>query len=193
MVVAQRSKGTDASQFTDSELYDLVCRGGDQRDRSFAVIYERHSAKVYAYCLRILENEDSAREVFQETFVRFYHTAMRERSVTNVHGYLIKIARNLCLDARKEFSRTANIEDFEFAFEDTTLENKEIAVLLDMALGLLAEPYREAFVLQVHNGLSYKEIADVTDVPLTTVRNRVVRAKKKMREILAPYLTTWLV
>jgi RNA polymerase sigma-70 factor (ECF subfamily) len=57
-----------------------------------------------------------------------------------------------------------------------------------MALELLGDEYREALVLQTYNELSYQEIAEIQGVPLTTVRNRIVRAKRKLREIVQPYL-----
>ncbi len=57
----------------------------------------------------------------------------------------------------------------------------------DVGFGLIEE-HREALVLQMYSGLSYLEIAELTGVPLTTVRNRIARAKSKIREILTPYI-----
>lgn len=53
---------------------------------------------------------------------------------------------------------------------------------------MLADDYKEAFVLQVFEGLTYQEIADLLEVPITTVRNRVVRSKIKLKGLLVPLL-----
>ena len=60
--------------------------------------------------------------------------------------------------------------------------------MIDSALNLIPEEQAEAFMLQVYQGMSYNEIAEFFEVPVSTVRNWVVRAKKKLRDILIPYL-----
>ena len=80
------------------------------------------------------------------------------------------------------------LEEFHLLVEDTSLEARELARLVAMALELLPDDQREAFILQAYSGLSYKEIGEVIDAPISTVRNRVVRAKRRVREILSPYL-----
>ncbi|GAB1370813.1 hypothetical protein MASR1M45_08750 [Candidatus Kapaibacterium sp.] len=60
-----------------------------------------------------------------------------------------------------------------------------------MGLELLPDMHKEAFILQAFQGLSYSEIAAVLDVPVTTVRNWIVRAKSKLREILLPYFESY--
>ena len=109
--------------------------------------------------------------------------------MTNVPAYLLRIARNLCLNAKRDHKTTVALEDFHFQFEDRSAEHAELARLVAMALDLLPEEHREAISLQTYGGLSYQEIADIMGVPMTTVRNWIVRAKRKMRGILTPYLT----
>lgn len=60
--------------------------------------------------------------------------------------------------------------------------------MIELAIELLPENYKEAFVLQVYEDFTYQEIADFLELPLPTVRNRIVRAKSKLRETLTPYL-----
>ena len=82
---------------------------------------------------------------------------------------------------------TVPLEDYHAIFEDSRIEAEETSKILQMSLDLLPKDQREALVLQVYGGLSYLEIAEVMGVPMTTVRNWIVRAKDKMRKIVAPY------
>ena len=56
---------------------------------------------IRSYTIRFLGQRDEAQDVYQETFIRFYESAQKDREMTNVPGYLLKIARNLCLNQRR--------------------------------------------------------------------------------------------
>ncbi|HZV13474.1 MAG TPA: RNA polymerase sigma factor [Candidatus Kapabacteria bacterium] len=176
--------------YSDSELYALLRGDHRAKENAFTELYARYSSRVYVYCCRIMGDNVSAEDVFQETFIRFLQTAEKGQDVLNIPAYLLRIARNLCFNAKRDDKSAAalSVDDFQFSTEDKTVESAELGRLIEMALSLLTEEHREAFVLQAYNGLSYEEIAEVTNVPVTTVRNRVVRAKKRMREILSPYM-----
>ena len=177
------------STYSDAELYDFLRSRPKKRDAAFAELYQRHSQRVYLYCRRIVGDKELAEDIFQEAFYRFLKSAKVKREMTNVPAYLLRIARNLCLDAKKA-QQKEHIPFYELRFptNDISLESKELAQFLTMALELLPEEYREVFVLQSYDGFSYKEIAEILDLPLTTVRNRIIRSKRKIREILSPYL-----
>ncbi|TAL68056.1 MAG: RNA polymerase sigma factor [Bacteroidetes bacterium] len=172
----------------DSELYRLLSGSNQEKEMSFREIYKRHSQNVYAYCRRVVGNKDVAEDLFQETFLRLLQSADANKEMVNLSGYIIKIARNLCLKHKSSQEEFVSLEDFEIKVEDNTLERTEITNVITMALELLGDEYREALVLQIYNELSYNEIAEIQGVPLTTVRNRIVRAKQKLREIVQPYL-----
>lgn len=131
-----------------------------------------------------------AEDIFQDTFINFLKAIENNYNIENVQGYLLKIARNNSINHKKTVSSNIIfeelIEDFHSSNQDEKYESKEIIEIVNRALDLLPDESKEAFVLQVYEGMSYQEIANLTNVPVTTVRNRVVRAKMKMREILAP-------
>jgi len=109
--------------------------------------------------------------------------------ISNIQGYLLRTARNLSLNfKRNNNADIVEYDDYHTIFNDRNFETQELTKMVDSALELLPSEHKEAFILQTYQGLSYNEIAALTDVPLTTVRNRIVRAKIKLREILAPIL-----
>ncbi len=177
----------DYSTLTDIELYELL-RADGTKETAFAEIYARYSQRVYMYCRKILADDTAADDVFQDTFIRFLRSVQDERDMTNVAAFLLRIARNLCLNWKRDHrSRTVEFQDFHRPNEDKQVESREVAQLITMALDLLSDEYREALVLQMYHGMSYEEIGEQMQVPVSTVRNWVVRSKKRMRDILAPY------
>lgn len=172
----------------DTELFYSIKKGDKSSEIAFSVLYRRYSSRIYAYCLRFLGDKDKAQDVFQDTFIRFYNSAKQERVMTNVPAFLLRIARNLCVNAKKAEKRTISIEDIsDFAVEDD-YDNVELLGLIQKALEQLPDEYKDIFILREYDGLSYNEIAELTDESLSNVKVRLHRAKQKIREILAPYL-----
>lgn len=174
---------------SDSELYAALKSEKSVSEPAFAELYARYSPRIFAYCRRILGDRERAQDAFQDTFVRFYKSAQQERDMTNVPAYLLRIARNICLNLQRSNKATTTLEEYHVPYtEDIPHEKKELLSLITTALDLLQQEYKEAFVLREYEGLSYQEIAELTDTPLSTVKIRIFRAKQKIREILAPYL-----
>lgn len=174
----------------DEELFALVSKGDSQAISAFEEIYNRYSSKIYTYIKKILRNSPASDDIFQETFVRFYECAKNGQKMTNVAGFLIKIARNLCLNEKiSKYNQHLNLDDFIFTINDKTFEQKEINELINIGLDALPEKYREVIVLKEFLDMSYQEIAELLNLTLPVVRIRIYRAKNKLREYLAPFLT----
>lgn len=176
--------------YDDTELYSLMAKGSKQeRDLCFQELYARYSQRVFGYCCRILGERNAAEDIFQETFLRFLNSATPDHIVENVPAYLLRIARNQCFNSmRARKHEHVEFEEFHAHVAENKYEIVELARLAETAMELLPEEHAEAFALQTYGGLSYNEIAEIQKVPLTTVRNRVVRAKAKLQKVLAKYL-----
>jgi len=176
----------------DSELY-LLLSEGKSKDLAFKEIYSRYSKKIYFYCKKMLGDDKTAEDVFQDVFVALLKTVERKSELENLKAYLFRIAGNLSLNIiRKNKIRKIEYKDiFELDFyaksDYQDNESAETAKLINSALELLSDDYKEAFTLQMYFNMSYNEISEITEVPVSTVRNRVVRAKLKLRQILSPY------
>lgn len=180
---------------TDTELFALlrVPKPEDkpQAERAFGELYRRHSPRINAYCKRVLGSREESSDVFQETFARFYQSAQApDRAMTNVPAFLLTIARNLCLQHKRNARTTFRFEDYDMPDRHAVrrLEEAELLGLITTSLELLDFDYREAFVLREYDGFSYQEIAELLNSHEGTIRTRVRRAKEKIREILSPYL-----
>lgn len=155
---------------------------------AFMTLYTRHSPRVFTYCRRMMGDETSAEDMFQETFVRFHRSAQDVRVMTNVPAYLLRIARNLCLnERRRKVNGTIALEEFHLPSTHPDYESAESARLVETAIETLPEHYRDALVLKEFLGMTYNEIAEVLETTMPVVRIRIFRAKQKLRGILSPY------
>lgn len=176
---------------TDAELFQMIqSSNAAVAEQAFNELYSRYSPRIYAYCLRVVGDKDQARDIFQDTFVRFYNSAQHERTMTNVAGYLLTIARNLCLNHKRDTRPTLPLDDLELPApaHGASYEENELLRLITLSLDLLDAEHREAFVLREYDGLSFPEIGEITNTSEATAKTRAFRAKQKLRQILLPYL-----
>jgi len=188
--VQNRSK-RPLSRLSDREVCDRIAgKSHAESEAAFTEMYNRYARRIHAYCYRILSNAEDAEDAFQETFLRFHRTVKSGGVMTNVSGLIFTIARNLCINMKKKNTRWASdpVEHDTLSDRDETYEKKELLELIKTALELINADYREAFVLREYNGLSYREIAALLDITVSTAKIRVFRAKEKIREVLEPYL-----
>lgn len=174
---------------SDEELYLMLSGPKKDARKAFDELYRRYSTKIYTYCRKIMNNDEVARDLFQETFTKFFESAQTSRNMSNVSGYLIKIARNLCLNEKKRKANdNVSFEEGIYRTQEKPYESREINSILETAIEALPESYREALVLKEYMDMTYKEIAELLNTNLSVIRIRIYRAKNKLREIMAPYI-----
>jgi RNA polymerase sigma-70 factor (ECF subfamily) len=188
--------GKSYTTYTDDALFALLSGSHAEAEAAFTVLYERYAPRIHAYCLRVVGSECQAEDVFQETFVRFFKSAQKkrqpssEREHINVAGFLLTIARNLCLNHKRDRRATIPLEEFVLPrVAANNYEEEELLGLITTALELLDTEHREAFVLREYDGLPYHEIAALIGCNEATARTRVFRAKQRLRHILSPYVS----
>lgn len=175
---------------TDKELIILI-NSDDHKIKSsaFTEIYNRYNKRIYLYCRKVFGDKTVGDDIFQETFLNFLKAVENKTEVENVLSFLLKIARNLSINQKRSNNKSfTELEEMHSIYNDKQYESKELGQLIDMAVELLPDTYKEVFILQVYEDFSYQEIADFLELPLPTIRNRIVRAKAKLRETLTPYL-----
>ena len=177
------------SQFSDKELVSLLRGGRKESEHAFGEIYDRYAMRVNAYCRTILNDRDLAEDIFQETFMRFFQKVRDDYQTGSIIGYLITIARNLCLNAKRDRKSTVPIDDFDFPQTETqSYEDKELMDLMIMSIDLLDFDTKEVLALRVFNDLPYNEIAEILNITAARARYLFFTAKDKLKNILSPYL-----
>src|SRR5467141_3447985 len=141
----------------------------------------------------LLRNEQDAQDVVQESYLR----ALRSFSGfhgTNGRAWLLTIVRNTsytllkknrAVDFTTPFDEEIHAAGHESASPATILEHSEDSDLIRETMDALPAEFREILVLRHQEGLSYKEIADIVQIPPGTVMSRLARARAKLKEYLA--------
>ena len=182
---------------SDTELLDIMKKKDKSSEKAFAEIYTRYSQRVYAYCLRIGTDTDAAKDLFQETFIKFYEN-IEKITINNIDKliiYIITIARNLKLnEIRKKKNVIPMYDDYIETVSDEinpiekNLHQKELEKIIPIALMKLDYASREVLVLRLYEGLKYDGIEKITGISNNLLRNRFSRAKEKFRLILQNFL-----
>jgi RNA polymerase sigma-70 factor, ECF subfamily len=177
---------------SDSELVGMLRKTGKASELAFTELYKRYSSRVYAYCRRFLGNKDTAKDVFQETFINFLEHAKVDNEVNNVPAYLLKIARSQCINHVRDDKDTISYVDFldvKYGYKDDfQTDREELLNLITVAIDLLPAELKDIFILREYEGLSYAEIAEITNLEISNLKIRLYRAKQRIRELLQPYL-----
>lgn len=174
--------------YNDRELVGQLRNGGKESELAFTELYNRYSSSVHAYCMRVVNDGDIAEDIFQETFIRFFNNVTNDLKDLNVPGFLITIARNLCLNHKRDRKNGVSIEDVDLLVYQDSYEKKELLDLINRSLEVIDDDLREAFVLKEYSGLQYNEIAEVLSITVVNAKTRVFRAKQKIKSILQPYM-----
>ncbi len=177
------------SKYSDEDLLILLRGSRKESEEAFTEIYDRYAIKVNAYCRTIIGNKDEAEDIFQETFIRFYQNVKIEHPKSTIIGYLIKIARNLCLNFKRDKKQAVSIDNLDFSIPaDISFEDKELNDLILVAIDLLDSETKEVITLRVFNDMSYNEIAETIGITSARARYLVYNGKQKIKQILDPYI-----
>lgn len=162
---------------------------------AFEALVNQHAQLVYNLALRTLNNPQEADDIAQETFVRAWRALPRFRAESRFSTWLYRITTNLCYNRlpqlKQELTALDPTEDVELVDwsqrVDKHLLTAEMRRELQNALDNLSESYRLLLTLRHLQGLSYAEIAEITEMPLGSVKTGIFRARREMREALSQY------
>ena len=178
---------------TDGELIQTAIRG---REDGFEELVRRYQRPITGYIYRMLNNYDASLDVTQEVFIKVYNSLERYSSEYKFSTWIYRIAHNAAIDYMRRNS--VNQQSIEAENADGTYqlqiespqpnpeqerERSEWRTEIETVVKCLPQVYRELILLRHAQDLSYDEIAEVTNLPLGTVKNRLFRAREMMREI----------
>ncbi len=188
---AQHKRTKQHRMIVNSEHIIQQLRGTEKTaHEAFMVVYDAFSDRVYSYCRRILHNDTrTLDDIFQNVFVQFYEQARKGTDIRNIGAYLLRIARNMCLNEQSRAGyNVAEFLDEAHSTHGHTYEQKQLLELLWQTIDLLPDDLRDAFVMREELDMSYEEIAEALNITNGTARNKIWRAKAQVRELLQPYL-----
>ncbi len=147
--------------------------------------------KLFRFALRFLNNEDEAKDVVQEVFIRVWNGRDQMGDVQNWEAWCMRITRNLSLDRIRSLTRknTQSIgETFDIRHDAQTphesTESLESMERIGQLISLLPEKQRQVMHLRDIEGYSYNEICEIMEIDLNQVKVNLFRARNSVREKL---------
>lgn len=171
----------------------------DRLDRldqqNFEKLFKAYFPALMAFSRKILGDEDDAREVVHQVFVKLWERRKEIDMSTSLKSYLFTAVHNRSLNVirdRKKFSSEELPEQVEEWDVSAQVESMELEEKIRTAIATLPERCRQIFELNRFDGLSYGRIAGQLDISIKTVENQMSKALKILREQLARYLSLLL-
>ena len=144
----------------------------------FDNIYEEYFDRVYYKVLSVVKNDDDAEDICQETFISVYKNLSKFREESNIYTWIYRIAINKTYDFFKKRKLECEINDDVLSLpEDINFDTK---VILEEKLKLISEKEKEIVVLKDIYGYKLKEIAEMKNMNLSTVKSVYYKALKDM-------------
>ena len=144
----------------------------------FDNIYEEYFDRVYYKVLSVVKNDDDAEDICQETFISVYKNLSKFREESNIYTWIYRIAINKTYDFFKKRKLEFEINDDVLSLpEDINFDTK---VILEEKLKLISDKEREIVVLKDIYGYKLKEIAEMKNMNLSTVKSVYYKALKDM-------------
>ena len=177
----------------------------EKKDRIFEKEFLPHIDSMYNFAYRITFDEDDAKDLVQETYLKAYRFIESFQEGTNAKAWLFRILKNSFINDFRKRSKEPSKVDYQ---EVETFYNSEdidepitsdlrVDALRDMigdevsnALNSLAIDFRTVIILCDLEGFTYEEMAKILDIPIGTVRSRLHRARNLLKDKLQAYATS---
>lgn len=183
------------SRLADEQLVAAYAKGDNQ---SFDILLRRHQKRVFNYVLSIVRDPDTANDIFQETFIKAITTIKQGRYMETgkFAAWITRIAHNLIIDYyRQERSGNMTSADDETAnvlnrkeFSDENIEDilvdEQIRADVRRIVAILPDNQREVLEMRYYRDMSFKEIAEATQVSINTALGRMRYAILNLRRIV---------
>jgi RNA polymerase sigma-70 factor (ECF subfamily) len=198
--------GARASQPTDDiALADRACHGDEH---AFRTIMERYNRRLYRVARSLLQDDSEAEDVVQEAYMRAFAAMTSYRGEASLATWLTRITVNEALGRKRKRRPTVELEAVEIMQESTaqiihlptmtssdperSTAQREIRKLLEVSIDKLPEPFRLVFVMRDIEELSIEETAALLGIRPQTVKTRLHRARRMLRESLDQQLVSSL-
>jgi len=186
---------------TDQELIDQIQSGSQS---AFRHLVDKYQVLVFNTCIGFVGNRQSAEDLSQDVFIETYRSISKFRGEAKLSTWLYRISVNKSLnhirDHKKhnvvrslerffygEKEEKLEVEDYIYGSADMPMEQQQHAGELHKAINSLPDNQQIAFNLHKFDDLSYKQIAEVMDISLSSVESLIHRAKKNLQKKLAKY------
>ena len=167
--------------YVDEKILSEIAAGSAA---AFKELYALTSDTVYGFALSILKNSHDAEDIMQETYVKIYKSADTYQKQGKPMAWILTIVRNLCYNRIRDTKQHEDIADYTHSISGNEHENGINAIILEDAMNVLNEEERQIVMLHSMTGMKHREVAQIVDMPVSTVLSKYNRSLKKLKQAL---------
>lgn len=176
---------------TDIKKIIKGCLAGDRRDQE--LLYRRHSSKLYAVCLQYTGNDEEARDILQEGFIKIFENLHNYKHEGSFEGWIRRIVVNTALERFRNRHNLYRVDDIDSISEpEAEPDNEDYAGLeaydLLFIIRELPPKYRMVFNLYALEGYSHKEIGNMLNITEGTSKSNLSRARSILQRRVGTYM-----
>ncbi len=172
----------------DAQLVQAFLAGDAQ---AFNTLVKQWQNRIHYFAYRYFANKQDAADITQKTFIKAYQKINTLSEPAKFGPWLYRIAKNLCLDEvrRNNSRKLTSIESIDAATKDnhlakgSELESEITKELIQKALLELPEEQRLVIIMKEYEGLTFIEIAEILEIPLSTVKSRLYYGLRRLKII----------
>jgi RNA polymerase sigma-70 factor (ECF subfamily) len=179
--------GLTAMEEAPDALYEsCIGKIADGDKAALGTLYEHTKSAVYGFALSIVQNAQDAEDVLQDTFVSVFASARSYQRMGKPMAWVLTITRNLALMKIRSRRKTAGLpeEEWSLFIADRATVTSEDKLVLAAALKEVTPEESQIIMLHAVAGFKHREIAEVLELPLSTVLSKYNRAIKKLKSVL---------
>lgn len=162
----------------DEQLIPRMAQGDR---KAFETIYEATRSIVYSFGLSILKNRHDAEDIMHDTYIKIFQSAASYRASGKPLAWILTITKHLSCNRLRDKKHAENIDDHELSPGNSETEAIENKMIVDALIRTLADDERQIVTLHAAGGLKHREIAELLDLPLSTVLSKYNRSLRKLR------------
>ncbi len=167
----------------EKEIINEAISGNEQ---AFQKLLNLYKGRIFSYVLRLVKNYDDAEDITLEVFIRCFKSLKNYDQSKPFSNWVFAIAHNLVMDFFRrnkiEYEYIDEIHPVTESLEEQYRKQRDLE-RIESALGMLVPIDREIVILFHKEGHSYQEISEILRLPVTTIKTRLHRARKKLCEL----------
>ena len=168
----------------------LLMQSPENQEKGLRMMMDVYQSRLYWHIRRLVDDEDAAKDVLQETFIKVYQNFSQFKKDSQLYTWLYRIASNEALQHLNKVKKMQKTEqDADVYLQNQKAENSgrnadEIELLLQYAIRKLPEKQRMVFTLRYYDDLPYEEISKILDMSVSTLKTNYHYAKSKIEQYI---------
>ena len=182
----------------------LILKFIDGDVQAFNVLVNRWQDRIYNFVFKVLGRREDAKDVTQKTFIKTYKNLRKLKDIERFSAWIYQIAMNLCRDEMRKYKRSPTVSIHEkirtSSGEDMELQDflsdgsidiadelhqGQVVEIIRKGLNMIPEEQRIVIIMKEYQGLKFREISEILQEPLNTVKSRMYYGLNALRKALA--------